>query len=313
MTKTMKALRLHHRGGPDQLIYENAPIPEPQAGEVRIRVHAAGITPAELTWDETYRTPDGHDRLPTIPGHDVSGTIDSLGSSVTNFALGDAIYGLIDFPFNGSAAEFVIAPTTWLAPKPQSLDHTHAAAVPLSALTAWQALFEHGHLSAGQTVLIHGAAGGVGNYAVQLAHWKGAKVIATCSAQQRDFVHQLGADTIIDYTTTRFETVAQNVDLVLDTRAGEARERSWQTLRPGGTLITLPAPLPNPLPRDDVKGIFFIVRPNSGQLTQLATLIDTNQLKPTLQATFSLQDGAQAFQQALTGHLRGKIVITVPH
>ncbi len=227
----MKALRLHARGGPEQLIYEDAPLPEPQVGEVRVRVFAAGITPAELTWDETYLTSDGRNRLPSIPAHDVSGIVESLGAGASGLTTGDAVYGLIDFPFNGSAAEYVIVAASALAPKPKSLDHNHAAAVPLSALTAWQALFDHGHLTAGQRVLIHGAAGGVGNYAVQLAKWKGAQVIATCSAQHREFVKKLGADTVLDYMTTAFEQGVSDVDVVLDTIGGETRQRSWSVLR----------------------------------------------------------------------------------
>jgi NADPH:quinone reductase-like Zn-dependent oxidoreductase len=309
--KTMKALRLHRRGGPEQLVYEDAPLPEPQTGEVRVRVYAAGITPTELTWDETYQTREGRDRLPSIPGHDVSGIVDVLGSGVSGMAVGDEVYGLIDFPLNGSAAEYVAVPKSSLAPKPRTLDHNHAAAVPLSALTAWQALFDHGRLSAGQNVLIHGAAGGVGNYAVQLARWKGAKVFAICSAGQKDFVQQLGADMIIDYATTRFETVVRDADLVIDTLGGEPRDRSWQVLRTGGTLITLPGPLPKSLPRQDVRGAFFIVRPDSDQLARISELIDMSVIKPTLQATIPLSDGAKAFELGLKGHLRGKIVIAV--
>jgi NADPH:quinone reductase-like Zn-dependent oxidoreductase len=307
----MKAIRLHGRGGPEQLVYEEVPIPAPNVGEVRVRVCAAGITPAELTWDETYRTSDGRDRLPSIPGHDVSGIVDLLGSAVTGMIVGDEVYGLIDFPLNGSAAEYVTVAASALAPKPRTLDHNHAAAVPLSALTAWQALFDHGHLSPGQNVLIHGAAGGVGNYAVQLARWKGAKVIATCSARHQDFVQRLGANSVIDYTTTPFETVARDVDLVLDTIGGETRERSWQVLRRGGTLVTLTGPLPKSLPRSDISGSFFIVRPNRSQLIQLSALIDTSVIEPTLHAIIPLYNGVKAFEMAFAGHLHGKIVIDV--
>jgi NADPH:quinone reductase-like Zn-dependent oxidoreductase len=307
----MKALRLHSRGGPEQLVYEDAPLPEPQLGEVRVRVCAAGITPTELIWDETYQTREGRDRLPSIPGHDVSGIVDVLGSGVIDLAIGDEVYGLIDFPLNGSAAEYVTVAASALAHKPRILDHDHAAAVPLSALSAWQAMFDHGCLSAGQNVLIHGAAGGVGTYAVQLARWKGARIFATCSSRHKDFVQRLGADNIIDYTTTRFETVVRDVDLVLDTLGGETRERSWQVLRPGGKLITLTGPLPKSLPRKDVTGTFFIVQPDRSQLVRLAALIDSSVIKPTLQAVIPLRDGVKAFHLALSGHLQGKIVITL--
>ena len=179
----VRAIRLHARGGPEQLVYEDAPLPDPAAGEALLRVYAAGITPTELTWSETYQTPDGHERLPTIPGHDVSGVVEALGPGVSDVSPGDAVYGLVAFPRDGSAAEYVAVRAADLAPKPRSLDHVHAAAVPLSALTAWQALFIHAGLAAGQRVLIHSAAGGVGAFAAQLARWRGAHVSATASAR----------------------------------------------------------------------------------------------------------------------------------
>ena len=224
----MKAVRLHSRGGPEQLVYEDAPLPDPAAGEVRVRVFAAGITPTELTWDATYQTPDGRDRLPSIPGHDVSGVVEALGRGVTGVSPGDAVYGLIDFPRDGSAAEFVAVPAAHLAPKPGTLDHVRAAAVPLSALTAWQALFDHAGLAAGQKVLIHGAAGGVGSFAVQLARWRGAQVSGTTSADDADFLRALGVETVIDYRAARFEDLLRDVDVVLDTVGGETLERSWR-------------------------------------------------------------------------------------
>src|ERR1700712_2024124 len=179
----VKAIRLHARGGPEQLVYEDAPLPDPAAGEALLRVYAAGITPTELTWSETYQTPDGHERLPTIPGHDVSGVVEALGPGVSDVSLGDAVYGLVAFPRDGSAAEYVVVRAGDLAPKPRTLDHVHAAAVPLSALTAWQALFDHAQLKPGQRVLIHGAAGGVGAYAVRMAKKHGAEVYATASSR----------------------------------------------------------------------------------------------------------------------------------
>ena len=222
----MKAIRLHARGGPEQLVYEDAPLPDPAAGEALLRVYAAGITPTELTWSETYQTPDGHERLPTIPGHDVSGVVEALGPGVSDVSPGDAVYGLIAFPRDGSAAEYVVVRAGDLAPKPRTLDHVHAAAVPLSALTAWQALFIHAGLTAGQRVLIHGAAGGVGAFAAQLARWRGAHVSATASARHHEFLRELGVETVIDYRTTRFEEVLRDVDVVLDTIGGDTLERS---------------------------------------------------------------------------------------
>src|SRR4051812_41126745 len=203
--RLMWAIRTHGRGGPEQLFYEEAPVPEPGEGDVLVRVCATGITPAELTWDETYRNADGSPRIPGIPGHEVSGTVEALGPGVADLRIGEDVYGLTDFPRDGAAAEYIAIRAANLAPKPQTIDYVQAAAVPLSALTAWQALFDKGRLTAGQRVLIHGGAGGVGTYAVQLAHWRGAHVIATSSAANAGFLRELGADKVIDYTTTRFE------------------------------------------------------------------------------------------------------------
>lgn len=306
----MMAVRLHARGGAEQIVYEPAPLPEPGPGEVRVRVRAAGLTPAELGWDETYRFADGRDRLPSIPGHDVSGVVDAVGPGVTTPRVDDAVYGLIDFPCDGSAAEYVIAPAADLAPKPRTLDHVHAAAVPLSALTAWQALFEHGQVSPGRRVLIHGAAGGVGAYAVRLAKDAGATVIATASARHEARLAKLGVDAFVDYSSRRFEDVARSIDFVLDPFGGEVRERSWQTLRPGGTLVALSEPIRNQ-PRDDVRAIFFIVRPNRSQLVEIARLIDDGTLAPSIEAVYPLAEARAAFARAAEGHLGGKLVLRV--
>jgi len=190
----VKAVRTHGRGGPEQLFFEDAPLPEVRPGDVLIRVRATGITPAELTWDETYQNADGTPRVPSIPGHEVSGVVERTAPDVTDFRPGDEIYGLADFPRDGAAAEFAAVRATNLAFKPPSISHAQAAALPLSALTAWQALFEHAHLVSGQSVLIHGGAGGVGSLAVQLAHWRSARVLATASARDTAFVRSLGAD-----------------------------------------------------------------------------------------------------------------------
>src|SRR4051795_703663 len=255
----VKAIRLHARGGPEQIVYEDAPLPAPAAGEALLRVHAAGITPTELSWSETYKTPDGRERLPTIPGHDVSGVVEALGPGVSEVAPGDAVYGLVAFPRDGGAAEYVAVRAADLAPKPRSLDHVHAAAVPLSALTAWQALFVHAGLAAGQRVLIHGAAGGVGAFAAQLARWRGAHVGATASARHHEFLRELGVETAIDYRTTRFEEVLRDVDVVLDTVGGDTLERSWRVLRRGGTLVSVAAePAPEPARDPGAPGVFFL-------------------------------------------------------
>ncbi|QEH35460.1 Phenolphthiocerol synthesis polyketide synthase type I Pks15/1 [Aquisphaera giovannonii] len=308
----MKAIRLHARGGPEQIVYEDAPRPAPAAGEALLRVHAAGITPTELTWTETYRTPDGRERLPTIPGHDVSGVVETLGPGVSDLSPGEAVYGLIAFPRDGSAAEYVAVKAADLAPKPRALDHAHAAAVPLSALTAWQALFDHAGLGAGQRILIHGAAGGVGAFAVQLARRRGAQVAATASARHHDFLRELGAEAAIDYRTTRFEEVLRDVDVVLDTVGGDTLERSWRVLRRGGTLVSVAAPVPPEAARDaGARGVFFIVEPSRAQLVEIARLIDAGEVRPVLEAVLPLARAREAFERGLAGHVRGKIVLQV--
>jgi len=308
----MKAIRLHQRGGPEQLLFEDAPVPDPRPGEARLRVHAAGITPMELTWPDTYQYPDGRERLPSIPAHEVSGVVDSLGSGANAVRVGDEVYGLIDFPRDGCAAEFATIPAGDLAPKPRMIDHVHAAAVPLSALTAWQALFDHAKIQSGQQVLIHGAAGGVGTYAVQLARWKGAHVVATASARHAALLRELGVDQIVDYTTTRFEDAVKNMDTVLDTVGGDTPERSWRVLAPQGTLVSI---VPNPSHERAraraIRAIFFIVKPSRTQLIRLAELIDAGQVHPIVDAVVPLAQAREAFQRGWAGHNRGKIVLRV--
>ncbi len=277
----MKAIRLRGRGGPEQLVYEDAPKPLPPPGYALVRVYASSITPAELSWAETYRTCDGAERIPSIPGHELSGVVEQVTAGVTEVEVGDAVYALTEFCRDGSAAEYVAVRAADLAPKPQALDHIQAAAVPLSALTVWQAFFEHADLGAGQRVLIHGAAGGVGTFAVQLGKWRGAQVIATASPGNFQFLRALGADEIIDYTSGRFEDQTQDLDVVLDTIGGDTLERSWGILRRGGVLITLPAPPPaDKADAHGVRGVFFIVKPSRPQLMEIAGLIDSGKLRP---------------------------------
>src|SRR6266581_5185408 len=263
----MKAVRLHGRGGPDHLVYEDAPQPHPGLGEVLVRVYATGIIANELKWDVTYQTKAGSPRALPIPGRDLSGVVEEVGYGVTMLVPGSEVYAMLDYCYDGAEAEYTIALPSELAPKPGTLDHVQAAAVPLSALTAWQGLFEYAKLVAGQTVLIHGAAGGVGVFAVQLARWAGAHVIANASARNRDFLFELGATEVIDYTTTRFEDVVHNVDLVFDTVGGDTLERSWQVVKPGGVLVTIVSPPPSfeNAKAHSVRPVWFIVEPNREQ------------------------------------------------
>lgn len=308
----MKAVRLHGRGGPEQLVYEEAPQPQPGPGEVLARVGASGVIANELKWDETYQTVTGASRPFPIPGHDLSGVVAAVGPGVTDLTMGDAVYALIAFRRDGADADYVIALPSELAPRPRTLDDTQAGAVPLSALTAWQALFVHGGLSAGQTALIHGAAGGVGVFATQLARWKGARVITTASARNADFVRALGADEVIDYATTRFDEVVHDADVVFDAVGGDTLARSWRVVKPGGALVSVVSPLSGQPMRDDIRYIYFIVEPSGAQLREIGALIDAGQMHPIVDRVFPLAQARQAYEAAATGHPRGKIVITVP-
>jgi NADPH:quinone reductase-like Zn-dependent oxidoreductase len=294
------------------LVYEEAPVTLLEPGDALVRVHATGITPTELSWSATYTTRDGVDRLPVVPGHDVSEVVEAVCPGVTAVKIGDEVYGLTDFWRDGAAAEFVAVRAADLAPKPSSLDHLQSAAVPLSALTAWQGLFDQAGLQSGQRLLIHGAAGGVGTYAVQFAKWRGAQVLATASASQSAFLRDLGVDDLIDYTEKRFEDEVREVDVVLDTIGGETLEQSWSVLRPGGVLVTLVGNITEDRPKGHgVRGIFFIVTPNRAQLIEIARLIDQGQVHPVIQAILPLNQTREAFEQGLKGHNRGKIVLRV--
>jgi NADPH:quinone reductase-like Zn-dependent oxidoreductase len=308
----MRAVRIHGRGGPDHLVFEDAPPPEPNAGEALVRVEASGVIANELTWDLTYQQPDGSPRPYPIPGRDVSGTVVRLGHGVNDLDVGDAVYGLLAFGRDGADAEYAIGLPSELAPKPQALTHAQAAAVPLAALTAWQALFVRADLSSGQTVLIHGAAGGVGSFAVQFAHWVGARVITTASGANTDFLRDLGADQCIDYATTRFEDVVRNVDVVFDTVGHDTLARSWQVVKRGGVLVSVVSPPPDESARaPEVRFIWFIVEPSAAQLREISALLNTAQIRPVVAREFSLAEARRAYEEASQGHARGKIVITV--
>jgi NADPH:quinone reductase-like Zn-dependent oxidoreductase len=308
----VRAIRLHRRGGPDELVLDDAPVPEMGAGDVLVRVAATGITPTELRWDETYQHADGSPRIPSIPGHEVSGVVERVGADVDDLRPGDAVYGLADFPRDGAAAEFVAVRAVNLARKPRSLGHTEAASLPLSALTAWQALFVHGELGAGQAVLIHAGAGGVGSLAVQLARWRGLRVFATASARDVAFVQSLGADVVIDYRAERFEDTAREVDMVFDTVGGETQERSLGVLRQGGVLVSVVSRIPPEIAEQHgVRAVYFIVEGNRGQLDQVATLVDEGTLKPIIANVFPLARAREAFEFGAASHAPGKIVLEV--
>jgi NADPH:quinone reductase-like Zn-dependent oxidoreductase len=304
----MKAICLRARGGPEAFSYEEVPQPRPGDGEVLVRVHAAGVIHTELSWVPTWTTQAGEPRpFPVIPGHEFSGEISALAAGVRDVSVGDLVYGLNDWYRDGASAEYCVARVADLARKPSSVDHVHAAATPISALTAWQGLIERAGLAAGQRVLIHGAAGGVGNFAVQLARWRGARVIGTASAANLDFVRSLGADEVIDYRAERFEDVARDVDVVFDTVGGETLERSWGVLKPGGRLVTIAAS-GEQTTDERVRAAYFIVEPSRTQLTEIAWLIDGGALRPVVGVVFPLAEARQAYQHKPS---HGKVVLRV--
>jgi NADPH:quinone reductase-like Zn-dependent oxidoreductase len=288
--------------------YEDAPVPEPADGEVLIAVTASGVTPTELTWKPTWSTEEGDPRpFPIIPGHEFSGVIEKLGNGVTGFAQGAAVFGMNDWFHNGAQAEYCLARTVDIAAKPTPLDHAIAALTPISALTAWQGLFDRAHLSAGERILIHGGAGSVGSFAVQLARHRGAHVISTASAHNLDFVRQLGANEVIDHRATPFETLVRDIDVVFDTVGGESLDRSWSVLKPGGRMVTIAAS-GNQTNEPRVRDAFFIVEPKADQLAEVARLIAEGELRPVVGKAFPLKEAREAYEHKPT---RGKSVLVV--
>lgn len=307
----MHALRFHGNGGTEQLIYEDVPIPAIGIGDVRVHVHAASFTPTELHWPSTLADRCGKDRLPTIPAHEVSGVVVALGYGTTGLSVGDAVYGVTDWYRDGAAAEYVAVEARNLASKPASVSHREAATLSLSGLTAWQALHDHGRLVAGQTVLIHGAGGGVGALAVQLAHAAGARVFASARRHARKLVTDLGADRFIDAESERFEDVARGVDLVLDLVGGDVLDRSWSVLKTTGVLVSIVTDPSGTRGKSNASSVFFVLEPNRNQLAEIARMIDADTLRPIVGATFSLECGREAFEAKHAGGVPGKAVLEV--
>jgi len=311
----MKAVRIHGYGGLDVLRYEDAPRPEPGPGMVLLQVHAAGVNPSDAKIREGKAFASmNKGPFPRILGWDVSGVVSSIGGGVAGLRPGDAVYGMVNFPSGGGAyAEYVAAPASHLALKPETLDHIHAAALPLAALTAWQALFDAARLSGGERILIHAAAGGVGHLAVQLARWKGAAhIIGTASSDDAEYLKGIGVDECIDYRTERFEEIVKDADIVLDCVGGEVRERSWQVLRKGGFLVTIMEPLPEGKADSfGVRAERVFVRPDRAQLEKIAAIADQSHLKPCIFSVFPLEKAREAHELVEKGRTRGKIVLGV--
>jgi NADPH:quinone reductase-like Zn-dependent oxidoreductase len=304
----MKAVRLHEPVGVEGLVYEDAPDPTPALGDVLVKVHACGITPTELEWP-IWKDRAGHKRDALIPAQEFSGVVAAVGFGTAGVAVGDEVYGLIMAYWDGAAAEYIAVEARDVAPKPATVDHVHAAALPQVGLTSWQALFDHGHLASGQTVLIHGAGGAVGGTAVQLARSVGAHVIGTGRSHVRSLVLGLGADRFVDLEAPGWEEAVGHVDLVYDIIGGEVVARSIPLVKPGGCLVTVMGP-PPPHPRQDIRALFFIRQPNRAQLVELARLVDAGQLRPPpIAGVYPLAEARKAFKARSNHATPGKVIL----
>ena len=307
----MKTMRLYDPEKPPVLVVENVPQPQPRRVELLIRVYAAGVTPTELLWYPTTHNKDGDKRSRAVPGHEFSGVIAALGEDTAGFEIGQEVYGMNDWFSDGAMAEYCITQPAIVAPKPPRLTHVEAASVPIGALTAWQALFDRAGLQAGEHILVHGGAGAVGVFAIQLARFRGARVTTTASARNLEFVTGLGAERVIDYRAARFEENVSGMDVVFDTVGGETLQRSWGVLKPGGRMITIAADAETTTD-DRVKQAFFIVEPNHEQLARIGDLLEAGDLHPVVDAVLPLSQASAAF----TGEVRqrqgrGKLVVAV--
>jgi NADPH:quinone reductase-like Zn-dependent oxidoreductase len=308
----MKAMVIHKYGGPEELTYEDMPVPDINPDDVLIRVYSTSVNPIDWKVRQGMRKEGAQRSFPLILGWDVSGIVEKIGSGVNSFKTGDEVWGRPDTSRNGTYAEFVAVRASEIAYKPQTIDHALAAAVPLAGLTAWQGIFDHGKLQTGQRILIHGAAGGVGSFAVQLAKWKGAYVIGTASGKNTAFLKELGADEVIDYKTEHFEEKLSGIDLVFDTIGGETQANSIKVLKNGGILVsTVGIKDMEALKPKGIHGEQYMAKSLPAQLKQLAELIDSGRLKPVIAETLPLNEAAKAHRISEEGHTRGKIVLKV--
>jgi NADPH:quinone reductase-like Zn-dependent oxidoreductase len=306
----MRAIRIHQYGGPEVLAQVEMQRPTPGPNEVLIKVKAASVNPID------WKLRAGHMKdvfpltFPTTLGLDVSGTVEEVGPGAARFKRGDGVYASLKVGVGGGYAEYVVAKETIVAEKPSTLDHVQAASVPVVGLTAWQALFEVAQLRAGQKVLIHASAGGVGNFAVQFAKAKGAYVIGTASSKNQAFLGELGVDKAVDYKKTRFEDVVHDADVVLDTIGGDTQERSFKALKKGGILVSIVQPPSQELAaKYGVRALFYGAHPSSSDLAEIAMLIDSGKVKIVVETVLPLAEARRAQELSQTGHARGKIVL----
>ena len=308
----MKAIVAHQWGGPEVLKVEEVPLPQPKENEILIKSFGAGVNSFDGTlltgkYAKVFGT-----KLPWIPGYDVAGTVEKLGPEVKKFKVGDPIYAFISIPNGGGYAEYALAKENQAALKPATLSFAEAAAVPSVALTAWQSLVDKANIQPGQTVLIQGASGGVGIFAIPIAKVRGAKVLATASTANQDFLKQLGADVAIDYKTQKFEDIAKDVDVVVDGVGGETLKRSYPIVKKGGILVSLVGRVDQAeLDRYGIRGVSLEAQYNGDQLAEIGKLIDAKRIKLVVSEIFPLADAAEALAKADTGHARGKIVLQI--
>jgi NADPH:quinone reductase-like Zn-dependent oxidoreductase len=306
----MKAIVVHEYGGPGVLKYEDVPRPEPKENEVLVRVIACGVNPADPLVVSGRLAKEFGTHLPLIPGYDVAGVVDKIGAKITKLKVGDGVYGYA--LFGGGWAEYAVLAENEAALKPKALTYVETAAIPVAGLTAWQALIDVAKLSAGQTALIHGGSGGVGSFAIQIAKTRGARVIATASTANQDLLKQLGADVAIDYTTTKFEDVSKDVDVVLDPIGRDTLARSYAVVKKGGIIVTLVArPDQAELDKYGIRGSSLSAKPDANELAEITRLIDEKKIKPVVTQILPLSEAVKAEERAATHHTRGKIVLKI--
>jgi NADPH:quinone reductase-like Zn-dependent oxidoreductase len=307
----MKAVRIHSFGGPEVLKVEEMEIPQPADDEVLIRVKAASVNPVDYKVRSGALSPGKPLQQPTVLGRDIAGTVERCGRAVQNLRAGESVYALLDGG-QGGYAQYVTIKASICAREPKQIDHITAAAVPLAGLTAWQGLFDEGHLQGGQRVLIHGGAGGVGHFAIQLAKAKGASVATTVASEDVDFARSLGADQVIDYERERFEETVHDIDLVLDLIGGETQQRSWAVLKDGGTMIsTMTKPSDEKARAHHARAGHYRSHPDAVELNEISKLIEAGKVKPRVAATYPLERAAEAQQRIERQHVQGKVVLQV--
>ncbi|BCL74870.1 oxidoreductase [Jeongeupia sp. HS-3] len=308
----MKAIRIHRYGGPEVLQLDDVPTPVPAGDEILVRVKAAGVNPVDWKIREGWLAGMLQHTLPLTMGWDVAGVVEAVGAAVTAFKPGDAVYARPDIARDGSYAEYMVMKASDAALKPEIVSFDEAAGVPLAALTAWKALFDEAGLQAGQRVLIHAGAGGVGGFAIQLAKHAGAHVIATASTDNLALLRLLGADDVVDYTRENFIVRAPDVDVVFDTIGGETQDRSWACLKPGGVMVSIVAePDQDTAKQHRARGVLAWVVPNGPRLAELAALIDAGIITVVIDDVYPLESAREAHEHSQTGHARGKIVLHV--